>query len=343
MLVALDTRDYRIAVNNATCGAELLSDFSYLSAAEPGRLTFDFTHVVAPLTQENREEYLPSTFGYQPTHHLLEVVSAISHFVEQRALCPHELAARLPSRSTRIGQFLHDMQLHEVLKLLGLRLEHGNPSTLEIGRDDPSRQNLVPLTPVRVTPSGPDFKVLSAVRQRVQRVFQGALKHDGDLADSFTSIVNEAVDNAIEYGHGGIIAGLYYPRVGEVEIGLANRRGGFGGETPRGQLEALIGACEGTTTRSHGGGNGVAALSRLSMTCFGTLRLRNGHASLRLAPDGSIVGTTDDTALPTLGASVTLVLQLVPSSIVERTENVRAYERVLRDSLDRYREWRRRG
>jgi hypothetical protein len=149
-------------------------------------------------------------------------------------------------------------------------------------------------------------------------------------------VVNEAVDNLIEYGRGGIIGGLYYPKVGEVEITLVNHQGGFGGSTPAEELDALISASEGKSSRPTGGANGIMALSRLTMICFGSLLLRNGNACLRLPPDGSVVATTSETGLPTPGASVTILLQLLPDGSVVRTEAMSDFELVLKNSLSNY-------
>src|SRR2546423_10799487 len=106
-----DTREYIIALNNASNSAELASDFSYLEGVPSGLLTFDFTHMAAGLTQEKREAYLPGNFGFQPTISLLEIISTIAEFTERTALCPHHLAVILPDRRSRVGRFLADMGL----------------------------------------------------------------------------------------------------------------------------------------------------------------------------------------------------------------------------------------
>lgn len=327
-------RHYVIALNNASGSAELMSDFSYIEGFPRGVLTFDFTHMAAPLTQETRDEYLPAGFGYQPTQQLLEVTCAIAAYTEQRALPPHELVARLPSGKSRTGRFLVDMHLPQLLGKMGLRIESANPASTEMGRDD-ARENLIPLTSLGIGANGPDFSVLSKMHARIATVFQHALPDEVNVAERFTSIVNEAVDNLIEYGQGGIIGGLYYPRVGEVEISLINRCGGFGGTTPSEELKALVAAYEGQTRRSCGGGNGIAELSRLAITCFGTLVLRNGSATLRLPPDGSVASTTEETGFSTLGASVTILLQLLPVTR-GRMASIGAFEAVLVHSLETY-------
>src|SRR5205085_8688210 len=109
---------------------------------------------------------------------------------------------------------------------MGLRVEDADPATAEIGWDD-TRENLIPLTAIDVIATGPDFEIVSKVHDRIASVFRRALPDETNLAEHFTSIVNEAVDNLIEYGDGGIMAGLYYPCVGEVEMSLVNRCGGF--------------------------------------------------------------------------------------------------------------------
>jgi hypothetical protein len=337
MLILLDTqsRRYEIALNNASCGHELVSDLSYLAGVPPGTVSFDFRHMAAPLTQETREEYLPGNFGYQPTLHLLELVSVIGDFVERPALCPHTLVARLPRKDSRVGRFLADFRLPQILGALGLKLEFTDPSNAELGDDDPSRHNLIPMTIVRVSRGVPDFKVLKQIRDRVHTVFARALAQDADLAPCFTLVVSEAVDNLVAYGQGGIIGGLYYRRVGEVEITLCNRCGGFGGGTPDEQLDALVAACE-KRCRVGRGGNGIPQLSRLTLTCFGTLLLRNGNASVQFLPDGSVAATTDETGLSLPGASVTILLQLLPDDSVQRTDAMKAFEEVLARSLREY-------
>src|SRR5262249_12642874 len=160
----------------------------------------------------------------------------------------------------RVGRFLADFRLPRILGALGLELQFADPSNAELGEDDPSRHNLIPMTIVRVSGDAPDFRVLKQIRDRVQTVFARALAQDSDLAARFSSVVSEAVDNLVAYGQGGLIGGLYYRRVGEVEITLCNRCGGFGGDTPDEQLEALVAACE-KRCRVGRGGNGIPQLS----------------------------------------------------------------------------------
>jgi hypothetical protein len=116
--------------------------------------------MAAPLTQEKWEDYLPGSFGYQPALCLLELVSVIADFAQRFALCPHALVARLPTRNSRVGRFLADFRLPQILKALGLELQFSSPSNAELGDDDPSRHNLIPMTGVRLSGGVPDFKVL---------------------------------------------------------------------------------------------------------------------------------------------------------------------------------------
>lgn len=327
-----------IAVNNASDAAELISDFSYLEDDRLGTLTIDFTHMAAPLTQERREAYLPAGFGYQPLQELLEVVCALADFTRKLAATRSTMIAILPTKNSRIGTFLQDMRLSQALGRMGYRVKYANLSTAEVGWDDRARRNLIPLTTIPSTLFGIDYAAIQRLHTQVEHVFRSALPGEDNLAVSFATIVSEAVDNCVEYGGGGTIGGLYYPRVGEVEISLVNSEGGFGGSTPAEQLDALIGAYEGHTRRAGGGGNGIAELSRLALACFGTLQFRSGHATLRLPPDGALAGTTEDTGLPTLGASVTLVLQLLPAAGVMRTESMQQFEAVLKKSLATYSE-----
>jgi hypothetical protein len=337
MLVSLDRagRTYHVAINNGTSYAELMADISYLGGVPSGVLLFDFTHMAVPLTKARLEIHLPGNLGYQPTQLLIEVVAAIAWCVTDKRTCQHRMVARLPNSNTRVGRFLADMHLQPVLTEMGLKVEYADPSMREAGNDDP-RSNLIPLTMLRVEPKSNLVQRVTEIRKQVERVFQEALPRDHHRANRFTSIVSEAVDNMIDYGEGGFIGGLYYPRVGEVEITLANQANGFGGETPNEQLEVLVGVCEGQTQRAVGGGCGIAALFDLALRCFGTLLLRNGNASVHLGPDGSMVGTTKVTELPTLGASVTILLQLLPVDSVVRTEPMRAFEKILAASLQRH-------
>ncbi|MGI8554549.1 MAG: hypothetical protein ACR2PL_27725 [Dehalococcoidia bacterium] len=337
MLVGIDraARTYHVAINNGTSYAEIMADLSYLAAVPTGVLLFDFTHMTVPLTKARLEMHLPGNLGYQPTQLLIEVVAAIAWCVRNNERSQHRLIARLPNSNTRVGKFLTDMHLQSVLREMRLKVEYADPTVPEVGTDD-ARSNLIPLALLRIEPESSLVRRVAEIRNQVERVFQEALASDHQQANRFTSIVSEAVDNMIEYGEGGIIGGLYYPRVGEVEITLVNESVGFGGETPDEQLEVLVGVCEGRTQRQVGGGYGFAALSDLALHCFGTLLLRNGNACVRLGPDASMVGTTEVTELPTLGASVTTLLQLSPSCSVERTEAMRAFDMVLNASLQRH-------
>lgn len=340
MLIRLDRSNhlYMISLSNASDGAELLADLSYLEGAPPGTLSFDFTHMAAQLTQEERDAYLPGNFGYQPTRHLVEIVAAIGACAADRSAYPHRLEAQLPDTSSRVGDYLARMELPRVLTSIGLAVSHAGPANVEFGADDVTRQNLIPLAHIDITANGrPNFAHIRAIRNQVENVFSRALPAALPLAATFTSVVAEAVDNAVEYGRGGFIGGLYYPRAGEVEITLVNQLGGFGGSTPSGELDALVKVCEGSTRRSGGGGNGIAELSRLALACFGTLVFRNGSATLCLQPDGSITATVDETGLPTTGAAVTILLQLLPAYTQSASETQIAYETVLRASLAAYR------
>ncbi|HSH81899.1 MAG TPA: hypothetical protein VLA19_25515 [Herpetosiphonaceae bacterium] len=333
---------YHIAFNNASDGAELMADLSYLGGAPSGTLTFDFRQMAAPLTQEQREEWLPGGFGYQPTQLLLEVLGAMMAYLDCEAAQSHRIKAILPTPMSRVGRFLVDMQLPQILHQMGIQLRYDDTWVREYGHDDPSRQNLIPLTLITVSTRGPDFRILRTIRKRVERVFSCGLPGDSatplppDLAEQFATVVNEAVDNMIEYGAGGLIAGLYYRKAGEVEITLVNRCGGFGGTNATEQLETLIDACDGMSSRSNGGGNGIITLSRLAGACFGTLLLRNGSATVRLSPDGSVDGSLDETGIQIPGAAVTLLLQLLPEPDGKENETRKAFEAVLRNALNAY-------
>src|SRR5229473_4960625 len=159
MLVAIDEKssEYTIAVNNATSATELLSDFSFLVGRDLGSVIFDLTHMAAPLTEEHREDYYPGGFGYQPTQHLLEVVTSISLVREQ--LGDHNLVGILPDAKSNVGKFLADMRLREALCSIGVKTAYAGPATTESGEDDFTRRNLIPLTNVTVSSDTIDFGV----------------------------------------------------------------------------------------------------------------------------------------------------------------------------------------
>jgi hypothetical protein len=337
MLILADraSQIYRIAVNNASNSAELVSDLSFLADAPPGVLTFDLSHMAAPLTLEKRVEYRPGSFGYQPSQNLLEVTSVIVDYMGRSPFCPHQVQAILPARTSRVGQYLQTVGLPNLLAGLGLQVSEVNPPTVELGDDDVGRQNLIPLTRIVVTNGRPDFAAIAKVRQLIKKTFDRAVSDQPQLADIFTAVVSEAVDNLVEYGQGGLIGGLFYPRAGEVEITLVNRSGGFGGNNPDQELEALVTACEGKIARNSGG-NGIKGLRELTEACFGTVMFRNGSATLRFTPDGSLVAFTAETGLPSPGAYVTIVLQLLPSGESAETPALKEYRGVLRAALNNY-------
>jgi len=268
-------------------------------------------HLSGNLTSEKRFDYLPGSFGFHPTDRLAEEVACISHFREQLILWPHRWRVRLPSRASKVGAFLSSMHVGQVLRRMGLEVEETRMS--ETGQDDVNRRTLIPLTDILLHGGKPDFHQLKTLRQHIEQTFGLALNGNASLANQFASVVNEAVDNLIEYAHGGWVAGLYYPQVGEMEISLTNRGGGFGGQTPQQQLDRLLTVIEGSTERLHGGGHGIPALLDLAHQYLGTLRLSNGNASLYISADGSMTSVVDDTGIEIPGGRVTIVLQLLPS------------------------------
>jgi anti-sigma regulatory factor (Ser/Thr protein kinase) len=313
MLIDSDrtTGRYVIAITNATGWAELAADLHYLMDLPPGEIFFDFTHLSGNLTAEKRLDYLPGNFGFHPTDRLAEEVACIGYFREQLILHAHRWRSRLPSRSTKVGAFLSNMHVGRALRKMEVEVEEVTVS--ENGHDDPSRKNLIPLTDIVLRGGQPDFNQLQSLRQHIEQVFSLALDQAQSMANRFASIVNEAVSNLIEYAHGGWVAGLYYPHVGEVEISLINRRGGFGGQTPQEQLERLLAVVEGATERPQGGGHGITELMDLAHQYFGTLRLSSGNASLYISPDDSMTSVVDDTGIDIPGGRVTIVLQLLPT------------------------------
>jgi len=274
--------------------------------------------MAAPLTQEMREEFTPGSMGYQPLRNLAEVVAELAAYTESTALFPHRIVAAVPDRRSAVGKFLHGIGLTSILDELNIEREGGIPASPEPAqyRDD-DRHNIVPFTSLivgldgRLTPQS--LKKFNGLHSRIENAFAVALSDYPGLAVQFATAVMEAVDNMVEYGDGGIIAGLYYPRVGEVELTLVNRRGGFGGATPDEQMHALLAACEGATRRTSGGGNGIRELMRLTIHFFGSLVLRSGAAIVYATPNGDLLGRFSHTGFPANAASVTTMLQLLPS------------------------------
>lgn len=173
MLVQLDatTRRYVIALNNSTNASELRSDFSYLKQAPRGVLEFDFGHMAALTTLESRDDFLPGGFGYQPTRHLVEIVACIADYAEEAAF-GHKIEARLPNEKTAVGKFLHDMGLPRILKEMWVPVKLADQAR-DIGRDDQSRRNLIPLRAIRVRGGVPDFQIVSRIRDGVRTVLEG--------------------------------------------------------------------------------------------------------------------------------------------------------------------------
>src|SRR5439155_16896535 len=110
--------------------------------------------------QENRDDYMPGSVGYQPTKQLVEVVAAIARYSEQEAVQTRRLVAMLPEESTKVGSFLRAMQLRTVLESFGVEIRLGSSKLREFGDDD-ARENIVPLTNIRLGPGGqPHFPTL---------------------------------------------------------------------------------------------------------------------------------------------------------------------------------------
>jgi hypothetical protein len=267
---------------------------------------------------------------------LVESVAVIAAYAQGDDGQPHHLMAMVPDKSSKVGRYLWDMGLPQMLQTSGLEVSVVGPAAEELGEDDESRQNLIPLTSVRI---GRHHQVLYRIDQRVRRVFTVALPDQPHLVELFTAVVREAVDNMVDYGSGGVVAGLFYPAAGEVEITLANRLGGFGGQTPEEQRDALLTACAGEPTRALGGVNGLRELQQLAAHCMGTLMLRSGAATLYMAPDGTVDVQMDETDLPAPGAAVTILLHLAASASGRNAgdpEVRRAFEQMLRASVTAY-------
>jgi hypothetical protein len=125
MLVEIDEvlRRYIVALNNLSDEAELAADLSYLDGRPAGSVVFDFTHMALELTAETRPEYTPRAFGYQPTRPLLEMVAAVRDLAGMHSPLSHRVHAVIPSQETRVGQFLHRMDLVKVLQDASIAVE----------------------------------------------------------------------------------------------------------------------------------------------------------------------------------------------------------------------------
>src|SRR5262249_15581920 len=157
-----------------------------------------------------RLDYLPGGFGYQPVLHLMEIIAAISSYLDAQSRTLHTIRVILPTQDSRVGRFLVDMRVPEALQEQGCILDFDNPATAERGTDDLTRQTLIQITLVAVDTGRPDFAVVRRIREHVGRVFASGLPTNDeaplplDLTNAFTGVVSEAVDNMIEYGGGGI-------------------------------------------------------------------------------------------------------------------------------------------
>lgn len=324
---------YKIAITHATGWTELAADFLALEGVPHGELLFDFTHLSGNLTRVDPErlEHLPASFGFHPTDRLTEEIACIGYFQREGLLQGHTLKAKLPRPQTKVGAFLATMKVSQMLQKMSIEVDDA-ASVTEEGEDDTSRQNLIPLSYVGFEDGKPDFKMISRLRRQIEAALTLALEDDQDLANKSTSVVNEALDNMVDYSRGGLVAGLYYPRIGEVEISLINRHEGFGGDTPQEQLDRLLNVIEGATERTEGGGNGISELMDLTHRCLGTLRLSNGNASLYVAADGSMATSLDDTGIMIPGGRVTILLQLLPAAPMP-TATARAMVELVRKTI----------
>src|SRR5687767_10728806 len=99
--------------------------------------------MTAELTQRMRDDYLPGSFGYQPTRQLVEVAATLIGLTMPEAAQPHLLSAILPNSETKVGRFLERMNLSRLLEASGFAITFAGPPQDERGRDDASRANLI--------------------------------------------------------------------------------------------------------------------------------------------------------------------------------------------------------
>jgi hypothetical protein len=305
-----------IALTEATSIAELVADFSYLANAPAGKLVFDFTHTASNLTLvssgEHLVERLPGHFGFHPLDRTIEQLSFIGRLVEMPLLtcCSHEVSVVLPASSSYLGQFFTQLGVFELVTGWKLAIETRDIWEPEGARDDKARQVLIPLTDIRVNNAGsPDAAQMTEVRRRIT----GELFETFDTVDAPTQLsetIGDIVEGIASLARGGLVASLYFPTTGYLELSVMNRTEGAMGAEPDEQLDALASELE----AAHSAFEKV--LEQVTR-CYGTLQLYNGFASVLVSPDRSFTTVVERTGLPSVGVPgprATVVLQLPPKS-----------------------------
>lgn len=314
MLVIADLarRNYVIGINESTGISELLSDMSYLIEAPTGHLMLDFTHMAPNTTQAIVPMHLPGHFGFHPTDRIIEQLSFVGRFVEMPLLacCPHDVSVVLPAPSAHLGRFFTQLGIFELMAKWEVPVETHDIWEPDGARDDDARRVLIPLTDIRANNCGlPDFAQMTEIRRRIS----------GELFETFNSVdaptqlsetIGDIVEGIASLVRGGLLASLYFPMTGYLELSMMNRTEGTVGSTPDEQLDALVSQLETAPPAFHQVHDQITQ-------CYGTLQLSNGFASILLTSDGSLATMVERTGLSSIGIPgprATAILQLPPKS-----------------------------
>jgi hypothetical protein len=144
----------------------------------------------------------------------------------------------------------------------------------------------------------------------------------GDDLVQLSEAVGDIVNGVASLVRGGLLAALYFPTTGYLELAMMNRTEGAMGAEPDEQLDALVSELETNSPNFEG------VLDRVRRF-YGTMQLFNGFASLLISPDGSFTTAVERIGLPSAGIPgprVNVVLQLPPKSPI--LWEPFAYERV---------------
>lgn len=315
MLVVADLprRNYIIGINESSGISELLSDMSYLIGAPTGHLTLDFTHTASNTTQAIASMHLPGHFGFHTLDRTIEQLSFVGRLVEMPLLacCSHKVSVVLPASSSYIGEFFTQLGVFELMDKWNVTVETRDVWESEGARDDETRRVLVPLMDIRVDNIG-----LPAAAQimEVQKGITDELFETFDTVEDAPTQLSEAISDIAEgiacLVRGGLLASLYFPVTGYLELSMMNRTEGTAGTEPDEQLDALVSKLEVPPPSL------VRALDQVAR-CYGTLQLFSGFASILVSPDGSFTTLVERTGLccaSVPGPRATVVLQLPPKS-----------------------------
>jgi hypothetical protein len=304
---------YIIALTEATSITELVADLSYLADAPPGRLVFDFTHTAPNLTQAIASIHLPGHFGFHPLDRIIEQLSFVGRLVEMPLLacCSHKVSVVLPASSSHLGEFFTQLGVFELMDKWNVTVETRDVWESEGARDDETRRVLVPLMDIRVDNIGlPSAAQIMEVQKGITDEFFETFDTVVDAPTQLSEAISDIAEGIACLVRGGLLASLYYPMTGDLELSMMNRTEGTVGTEPDEQLDALVSKLEVPPPSL------VSALDQVAR-CYGTLQLFNGFASILVSPDGSFTTVVERTGLccaSVPGPRATVVLQLPPKS-----------------------------